>query len=73
MSLPSYLDRLSLDPMKIDWSDHNTHTKEIITLNVAFIVVVALVTGLRLFVRLSVKKAAGLDDCKFHTPKAFTN
>ena len=54
----------SLDLQDFDLNDHHSLTKQIITLNGAFITVVALVTGLRMFVRLFIIHAAGLDDSK---------
>lgn len=53
----------------IDLSDYNTTdttslTNTIISLNVAFMILVAIVVVLRMFIRVCVVHAAGLDDCK---------
>lgn len=54
----------SLDLQGFDLNDHHSLTKQIISLNGAFITLVALITGLRMFVRIVIIRAAGLDDSK---------
>jgi hypothetical protein len=61
MLLPSYLE--SLNVSGLDFDDHHSLTKDIITLNVVFMSFVLVVTGIRMSIRLFLIHAAGLDDC----------
>lgn len=61
MSLLCYIEGLNLSG--IDFSDHHSLTKDIVSLNVAFMTLVVFVTGIRLSIRLCMIQAAGLDDC----------
>ena len=62
MSFPGYLD--SLDLSDYDLNNDHSLTKNIVSLNVAFISLIALVIGLRMSVRCFIVHAAGPDDCK---------
>jgi hypothetical protein len=61
MSLPTYIQNLALDGYDI--SSHQSLTKDIVSLNVAFMTLVTLMTGIRMSIRLFMIHAAGLDDC----------
>ena len=61
MSLPSYVNELDLT--NVDLADHHSLTRGIISLNVAFMMLVILVTAIRMSIRLFMVKAAGFDDC----------
>jgi hypothetical protein len=60
--MASYFDASTLDGF--DLSSHDTVTKGLIFNSLVCMAVVVLVTTLRLYVRHSIKHAAGLDDCK---------
>jgi hypothetical protein len=61
MSLPTYLEGLDLS--NVDFQNHHSLTKDVVSLNVAFMTLVCLVTALRMSIRLFMIHAAGLDDC----------
>lgn len=63
--MASYFDASTLEGF--DLSSHDTVTKGLVFNSLVCMAVVVLVTTLRLYVRHSIKHAAGLDDCKSHS------
>jgi hypothetical protein len=69
--MASYFDPSTLS--SYDLSQHDTITQSVIFTNLVCMAVVVLVITLRIYVRHSIKHAAGLDDCKSSLPSFLAN